>query len=283
MCFYRIDGFDSDADSVELSDAHFRYLTPEDVKAMRTAQEEMAINYAGTPAWYEFPDSHLPWVLEVAIPHGDYEHGNTIASLVRQRVSSAMHLVGAPRVFLHGPTFAQPGVPGSLTGQYGINHLGRTLPEAARFHLPITEVQRFRRIYEAQHSISHDSLRIALRRFNASHDRRDSQDGLIDCWVGLEALFSDTAGDIRYKASMRIARYVEPDADKRVALFEALQKAYTERNSLVHGDSDISSAFGALQVVRDSLRRSICLILENGGMPVHTAIDGLVVRGSWPS
>lgn len=80
------------------------------------------------------------------------------------------------------------------------------------------------------------SLQLALRRLSLSSERQSLEDRLIDTWIAFEALFAqDATTELRFRASLRIARYVGRDTEARRELFRGLRQSYDWRSHLVHG------------------------------------------------
>jgi hypothetical protein len=80
------------------------------------------------------------------------------------------------------------------------------------------------------------AFNIAMRRFNLGYLRQSDEDRLIDYWVALEALFaSDSTQELRYRASLRIARFVSASPEERSELFQGLKVSYDLRSNVVHG------------------------------------------------
>lgn len=85
----------------------------------------------------------------------------------------------------------------------------------------------------------HGSVALALRRLETSAERLSREDRLIDCWIAFEALFApDTKTELRFRASLRIARYLGSDGEERRAIAGGLRKAYDWRSHVVHGGDD---------------------------------------------
>jgi hypothetical protein len=77
---------------------------------------------------------------------------------------------------------------------------------------------------------------LALRRLISSSERQSPEDRLIDCWIAFEALFAhDSNTELRFRATLRIARYVGRDAKDRRDIFHTLRQAYDWRSRIVHG------------------------------------------------
>lgn len=110
---------------------------------------------------------------------------------------------------------------------------------------------------------------LALRRLEDSATRVSSEDKLIDYWIGLEALFADPKDELTYRYSVRIARFLGFDADKRgrVAIRDAVKESYGLRSKVAHGSPFKPRDRNRLPVVTEKtgrwLRESIQLCITN--------------------
>lgn len=82
----------------------------------------------------------------------------------------------------------------------------------------------------------HSFLRVALDRFNHAYDKYADEDKLIDYLIAFEALYSEGAGDLRYKIPTRIARLLKEVPKERMELSSFMKIIYNGRSSIVHGD-----------------------------------------------
>ena len=82
----------------------------------------------------------------------------------------------------------------------------------------------------------HSFLRVALNRFSYTYERTTPEDKLIDQMIAFEALYSEGAGDLRYKIPTRIARLLKEDPKERIELSSFMKIIYDGRSSIVHGD-----------------------------------------------
>ncbi len=81
-------------------------------------------------------------------------------------------------------------------------------------------------------------LEIALRRFGLASGRGSTEDSLIDLWITLEALLlSDGTTELRYRASLRLARLCGDTPEARKEIFELAKKSYDARSKIVHGEN----------------------------------------------
>ena len=125
-------------------------------------------------------------------------------------------------------------------------------------------------------------LDLALRRLLTSSERANEEDRLIDTWIAFEALFvSDSTTELRFRASLRIARYAGHNRGERERLFAGLRRAYDWRSRLVHGGdpttADSKKKLGALEdavtLSESTLRAVLAQALLAGSPPQLADID----------
>jgi hypothetical protein len=79
-------------------------------------------------------------------------------------------------------------------------------------------------------------LLLAVRRLDDSYHRKRPEDRLIDYWVALETLFLQVnEGELRYRASLSIARFLGNSQADRLAICKDVKTSYDLRSKLVHG------------------------------------------------
>jgi len=130
--------------------------------------------------------------------------------------------------------------------------------------------------YTADHRFA-----LARRRFDLSYGRDDDEDRLVDHWIAFEALFvNDTKTELRYRASLRVARFVGDTSADRRAVFATLQRSYDWRSIVVHGASPSSKTtrkLGTLgqtaHATEDILRHSLTRWLDPATSHDLAAID----------
>jgi hypothetical protein len=80
-------------------------------------------------------------------------------------------------------------------------------------------------------------LRMALDRLGFAYERVRSEDRLVDFWVALEALFlPDARDELKYRASLRIAYFLEKEYTRRQNTFMLAKRSYDARSAIVHGN-----------------------------------------------
>ena len=81
-------------------------------------------------------------------------------------------------------------------------------------------------------------MSLIFRRLNSAYERRLAEDALVDLWVAFEALVvPDSTTELRYRASLRIARLAGTSFDERQAAFLTARSSYDARSKVVHGST----------------------------------------------
>ena len=122
-------------------------------------------------------------------------------------------------------------------------------------------------------------IAIALRRVVAVHERNTIDDGFIDAWIALEALFgSDT--EIAHRISQRIAYYTGSDPDERMATYDESKALYTLRSKLVHG-APATISRDQFESAFNLMMKALTMILRSEGRAFDpTGLDTEMLRGS---
>lgn len=121
-----------------------------------------------------------------------------------------------------------------------------------------------------------DRISLARQRLQYSHDSRFVADPILDCWIGLEALFlPDDNQELKLRAALRIAQYLGESPAERHQIFALAKKSYDARSALAHGNlKQIQKLDEALVTsTRSLLRRAIRQSLLNGHAPRVTELD----------
>jgi len=101
---------------------------------------------------------------------------------------------------------------------------------------PLQDIQRLLAALRARGDDK--GLDIALRRFGLASGRVSNEDSLIDLWITIEALLlSDGNAELRYRASLRLARLCGDTLAARQEIFELAKKSYDARSKIVHGEN----------------------------------------------
>jgi hypothetical protein len=106
------------------------------------------------------------------------------------------------------------------------------------------------------------ALDLALRRFSQTYGRWSSEDRLIDYWVAFEALFLPESDlELKYRAQMRIARFVGDSLEEREMIRKQLGESYALRSAIVHGSRSRKQTGDAIRTAAEetasTLRRAL--------------------------
>ncbi|TRX51285.1 hypothetical protein FNH22_24425 [Fulvivirga sp. M361] len=105
------------------------------------------------------------------------------------------------------------------------------------YHLIKKDAFKLRKLWKrfSEHNAD-KALDIALNRFNYSFSRLNLEDKVIDLFISIEAMFGDTGGELSYRISLRMAKFIDIPAEREF-VFEFVKKMYGVRSKLVHGAS----------------------------------------------
>jgi len=124
---------------------------------------------------------------------------------------------------------------------------------------PVAQVYR-----QLQDSPNRALCTLALERWDAVVSGGRPQSLIVDAWVGLESLlFRDSASEISYRASLRLAALIGATGEERRTIFAAARKAYRARSTIVHGSDPSKLELEAIAASsRDYLRRALIAVLS---------------------
>ena len=113
---------------------------------------------------------------------------------------------------------------------------------------------------------------------DSSLGRPTAQLALIEIWGGLDQLFAESPGEVRFKNSLRISSYLEPFGASRRELFGSIMQLYEKRSQAAHGGkTELSDALTGSYLLA---RRVIMAIIERGKTPTRGDLDELALGGS---
>lgn len=94
---------------------------------------------------------------------------------------------------------------------------------------------------------------------------------LISLWSALEALFSPSQSELRFRVSSLIATFLEPPGDSRLQLQKQIAKLYDKRSAAAHGkpkhqQEDLVDTFNVLREV-------LLKIIQLGSVPSKESLE----------
>ena len=118
-------------------------------------------------------------------------------------------------------------------------------------------------IWKGISSLTNTRWRLALKRWDSVSERFDQYDMLIDYWVALESLFSDSREEIKYRASLRIAALIGSTQEECLQLYKDMRASYDLRSTIIHGKiPDGHESNDLISKTRLCLRRALLKILS---------------------
>jgi hypothetical protein len=128
----------------------------------------------------------------------------------------------------------------------------------------------------------HKRLPVALDRFKLAYERKRPEDKLIDCWVGLEALFSPPdSREVTYRIALRAAYFIASLPEEREQIFTALRDHYGTRSDVVHGRKPKRDVKVAAEAVEDYLRQALRKTVSDPARFRPDQLDLVVARGQF--
>lgn len=123
-------------------------------------------------------------------------------------------------------------------------------------------------------------FRLALEVFEAGQFIPSTAMILVSIWGALEAIFSPSSAELRFRVSALIAAYMEPPGEARLAEQQKIAKLYDKRSAAAHGkprhdEKDVLVSFELLRMV-------LIRIIERRKLPSKEDLDRLLFTASWP-
>ena len=224
-------GFRSAVSSIHFDDFEIRNFTEAECRAIWETDGEAAADGNSLN-----PSDFVAKVYGIAKSN---EHGKEYWEYLRllQKVVFCLRLFKPGRVQIDN----RPSM-GKLGWAYGLPGTQRLVSPWHKdkpYRLSEEEVCAFLELWE-RHSKIFDSvdhrLSLAIKRFNGYYDRETPEDGIIDTFIGFEALLTENNHEITYKLSLRAANLIGESAEEREAIFADIKAGYGLRSTLVHGD-----------------------------------------------
>lgn len=101
---------------------------------------------------------------------------------------------------------------------------------------------------------------------------------LVSMWGALEALFSPSPAELRFRVSATIASFLEPFGPTRRELQKTIAKLYDARSKAAHGSKDVGGQ--AVEDTHKLLQRVLVKIIESGKVPDRDDLEKLVLGGA---
>ena len=265
-------------EAIEIEDdLAIRPLTDEDREALWRGfggagnPSEISPTPGQLQAWTHAID--LRWAMPRRSPRSDEAAVQTVTDVVR---ALRLHHPGVTGTTILWTRLDPPDAPSdtSFEGDRLYAPHGRGLfMHPVRAHVGPGSAEEIRRLLAALRGGAGDKrLQLALRRFNAAYERYDHADSLVDLWIAFEALLVPERSELKFRASLRIARLVSGDADARQRAHLLARRSYDLRSKVVHGEEPPTDLPTALEDTRELAREVLRAWLLD---PPSGGIEGL--------
>ncbi|MCU8185992.1 HEPN domain-containing protein [Vibrio vulnificus] len=95
---------------------------------------------------------------------------------------------------------------------------------------------------------------------------------LVLLWGALEAIFTKDKAELRFRVSVMIASYLEPDGgDKAYQLYKKVAKLYNERSKAAHGDNSVKQ--DTLLQTYELLYKAVEKMFEQNSVPTKESLE----------
>lgn len=121
-------------------------------------------------------------------------------------------------------------------------------------------------------------MMFAMQRYCSSLRRTSPADRLVDAWIILESIYSDSSTELAHKVSFRVACTHAKSGIEAKGLFRFLKLSYSTRSKMVHGASGASSEWREADQV-NSIARAAIFKLADSQLPFDpSAIDAAILE-----
>jgi len=122
---------------------------------------------------------------------------------------------------------------------------------------------------------SHADFRLAMEAFELSTFVPHHALTLVSLWGALEALFSPSTSELRFRVSVLIASYVYPPGEARLALQRDIFDLYDKRSAAAHGKPKHNTTH--LVQTFNILQRVLMRMIEENEVPSKTALNNMLL------
>jgi hypothetical protein len=117
---------------------------------------------------------------------------------------------------------------------------------------------------------------LSSKRLSYVFERRNIEDKLIDCFVGLESLYlPERNPELTFRLSIRVAKMINEDSVSQKKLFEFIKDMYAKRSKVAHG-SNVDVSPEEISQLENILRSSIKRYLFDKGQFSEKRLNDLL-------
>lgn len=125
---------------------------------------------------------------------------------------------------------------------------------------------------------SHADFRLAMEAFELSTFVPHHALTLVSLWGALEALFSPSTSELRFRVSVLIASYIHPPGEERLALQREIFELYDKRSAAAHGKPKHNITH--LVQTFNMLQRVLVRMIEENEVPSKAALNNMLLGTS---
>lgn len=235
------------------------------------------------PAFWQFGGQRTHITAELAIP-------NTIHAALSQQYALARFIGSVLRLWTN------PAIRMHAMSAHPFTELVRVDDE--RLHIiPLESFQQHSRLglvetssiveslnwvqanWRVAHSLyaSSSEFRLAADALDAAQFLQNEALALVSMWAAMEALFSPSTTELKFRVSALIASFLEPPGYARRARQRAIASLYDKRSAAAHGKPKHQSA--DLVASFELLRRILIKMVQQRAVPSKDELDALMFGG----
>lgn len=148
-----------------------------------------------------------------------------------------------------------------IQGISTITSFGESIVLGEKCIITKKDEEYFKKVFNELENEKDKRFRLASDRLSFGMERKRLEDRLIDYMIGLEALYlPDGNQELVFRISVRIARTLNTEFEKRFNCFRFVKKMYDIRSKIIHGDKYELKEKDIVEV-EDILRQSILIWL----------------------
>jgi hypothetical protein len=122
---------------------------------------------------------------------------------------------------------------------------------------------------------SHADFKLAMEAFELSTFIPHHALTLVSLWGALEALFSPSTSELRFRVSVLIASYVHPPGRHRAELQEEIFDLYDKRSAAAHGKPKHNTDH--LMQTFNILQRVLIKMIDEKAVPSKAALSNMLL------
>jgi hypothetical protein len=122
---------------------------------------------------------------------------------------------------------------------------------------------------------SHADFRLAMEAFEMSTFIPHHALTLVSLWGALEALFSPSTSELRFRVSILIASYIHPPGQQRADMQKEIFELYDKRSAAAHGKPKHNTEH--LMQTFNILQRVLMRMIDEKEVPSKTALNNMLL------